>query len=271
MPRRVIFVTGAGTSAESGVRTFRTDTASGKAMWDEYDIEEVCDLGSFQSGFRYLRNGDSVLGAVDEDGLDLYTKTHNFYNARRKELGSVQPNAAHLAIGDFYKRYPSQVINFTTNVDDLLERSGIPHEDVIHAHGYLPEVRYKRDKFGDQEVLVDIGYNEFDHEEFYWAKPNVVFFGESAPFYQGEINLFNELTSQDLVIVVGCSNQVINFNWEIFPSLKHGTKMAVVNPDINYLEQELYGERGVLAYRCGAVEAFTNKHFLAMIEKHLEG
>lgn len=51
MPRRVIFVSGAGLSADSGIRTFRTDTDSGRALWEEYDLEEVCDIGAFQAGY----------------------------------------------------------------------------------------------------------------------------------------------------------------------------------------------------------------------------
>lgn len=271
MPRRVIFVSGAGLSVESGIRAFRTDTTSGKAMWDEYDIEEVCDLGAFQNGFRYLRNGDAVFGSVDEEGLDLYTKTHEFYNKRRKELGTVEPNLAHLRIGEWYNRYPGQVINFTTNVDDLLERAGVPHKDVIHAHGYLREVRYKEENYGSPEKLVDVGFEEFDQNKYYWAKPNVIFFGETAPWYMGQIHVFDTLTAQDLVVVVGCSNQVINFNWEIFPALKWGTKMVVINPKLNYGEESAYEERGVIVYRAGAVETFSNLDFIELVEKHLEG
>ncbi len=269
--RRVLFVSGAGLSVESGIRAFRTDTDSGKAMWDEYDIEEVCDIDSFAQGFRIKTQGVAEWKALGKSGVNCYDLTHQFYNKRRVELATVEPNAAHLAISDIYRRFSGQVINFTTNVDDLLERAGVAHEDIIHAHGYLPEVIYKRDKFDDECVLVDIGHNEFNYEDFYWAKPNVVFFGESAPFYRGEINLFETLTAQDMVVVVGCSNQVINFNWEIFPALTWGCKMVVVNPNINYLEQELYEERGVLVYRAGAVETFTNKHFLNVLNKHLEG
>lgn len=268
--KRLVIASGAGLSAESGIRTFRTDTDSGIALWDEYSLDEVCDLGAFQEGFRYLRSEGLSYNAVDKDGLDLYTKTHDFYNLRRQELATVEPNFAHKTIADLYNKFPGQVVNFTTNVDDLLERAGIPRDEVIHAHGYLREVRYKLNSFGDDEVLVDIGYQAFNQEDFYWAKPNVVFFGESAPFYRGEIDLFNTLGKDDLVIVVGCSNQVIDFNWEIFPSLALGAKMVVINPDINYSEQEMYRKRGVAVYRCGAVEAFGEKSLKDLIEKHLE-
>lgn len=271
MPRRIIVVSGAGLSVESGIRAFRTDTASGRAMWDEYSIDEVCNLESFNAGFRYYKDGVGPYGATNEDGIDLYTLTHEFYSKRRVELGTVEPNLAHMRIAEWYKRYPGQVVNVTTNVDDLLERAGIPHADVEHLHGYLLEMRTKEKNFGSPEILKDVGYTEFPFEDYFWAKPNVTFFCETAPWYMGQVNIFDTITAQDLIILVGCSNQVINFNWEIFPTLNWGAKMVVVNPALNYLEQEEYHNRGVHTYRAGAVEVFGNKHFINYIEKHLEG
>lgn len=263
--RRLIVVSGAGLSAESGCQTFRTDTASGKALWDEYDLDEVCQIGSFQAGYRVFKGTDFELNGVDEQGLDLYTKTNDFYNKRRVELGSVEPNAAHIQIGEWFKQFPGQVLNLTTNVDNLLERAGVERETVLHVHGYLPEIII------DRTQVVDIGYSVVDVNAYNWVKPNVVFFGEAAPLYSDMSRLFDSLTNQDMVIVVGCSNVVINFNWEVFPALNWGTKMIVVNPGLNYLETELYEERGVLAYRAGAVEAFSNKNFVNLVERHLNG
>lgn len=247
--RRVIIISGAGLSVESGIRAFRTDTDSGKAMWDEYDIEEVCNIHAFNGNF--------------------YDKTHRFYNKRREELATVEPNAAHLRIGEWYKKFPGQLINLTTNVDDLLERSGIPRDEVLHVHGFLREiVTLNTNK---SKVITDVGYVAVDPDNYTWVKPNVVFFGESAPLYSDMYAVFDNLTSQDMVIVVGCSNQVINFNWELFPMLNRGTKMVVVNPEINYLEQSLYEERGILVYRAGAVDTFTKPSFIKMVEDFLSG
>lgn len=248
--RRLIVISGAGFSAESGVRTFRTDTESGKALWDEYDLEEVCNIHAFRGNF--------------------YHKTHMFYNKRRAELPTVHPNAAHLRVAEWYKRYPGQVINMTTNVDDLLERAGVPKEDTLYIHGYLKEILVK-DAFTQKVEVVDIGYDQIDPDDYDWCKPNVIFFGENAPAYEELYNTLYGLTSEDMVIVVGCSNTVINFNWELFPAVKRGTKVLVVNPGINYLEQEQYDIHGVLQFRCGAVEAFSNKNFIKIVEDHLEG
>lgn len=262
--RRLVIVSGAGLSADSGVRTFRTDTDSGKALWDEYDLAEVCDIGAFQAGYRRRTSPElPIIGGLDENGLDLYAKTNEFYNKRRIELGTVEPNAAHLQIGQWAKDFPDQVINISTNVDDLLERAGVT--SVLHVHGYLPEIIIDRTR------VVDIGYTAVDINAYSWVKPNVVFFGEAAPLYGEMYGIFDTLTSQDMVIVVGCSNQVINFNWELFPALNIGTKMVVVNPGLNYLETQLYEERGVLCYRAGAAEAFSNEHFVKLVTDHLNG
>lgn len=248
--RRLVVISGAGFSAESGIRTFRTDETSGKALWDEYDLEKVCNIHAFRGKF--------------------YGMTHEFYNKRRQELQTVEPNLAHLRVAEWYERYPGQVKNLTTNVDDLLERAGIPHDEVLHLHGYLKELVVKTEAGSPKEVI-DIGYNAIDPNDYGWCKPNVVFFGEMAPLYQQMYDLLDNLTVQDMVIVVGCSNTVINFNWELFPSVGRGVKMLVVNPKVSYTEQETYGHNGVVVFRAGAVETFSNPHFINIVEKHLEG
>lgn len=248
--RRLIVISGAGFSAESGIRTFRTETSSGKALWDDYDLEEVCNIHAFRSNF--------------------YHKTHAFYNKRRAELPTVHPNLAHMRVAEWYSRFPGQVVNLTTNVDDLLERAGVPKDDTLYIHGYLKELVIER-KAGSPKEIIDVGYEQIDPETYGWCKPNVVFFGEVAPTYSKMYDILDNLTKEDMVIVVGCSNTVINFNWELFTAVKRGTKVLVVNPEINYLEQEQYDARGVLQFRCGAVEAFGNKNFINIVEDHLEG
>lgn len=248
--RRLVVISGAGLSVESGVRAFRTDTNSGKAMWDEYDLEEVCNIHAFRGNF--------------------YHKTHSFYNKRRVELVTVEPNLAHLRIGEWYERFPGQVLNLTTNVDDLLERSGILEQSIVHVHGYLPEIVVDTGA-GSAKKIINVGYNEINPYDYEWCKPNVVFFGEMAPKYTEMYSILDTLTANDMVIVVGCSNTVINFNWELFPAVRRGTKMVVVNPATPYHEMEIYQDNGVLVYRAGAVETFGNKNFINMVEKFLEG
>lgn len=264
MPRRLIVISGAGLSADSGIRTFRTDTESGKALWDEYDLSEVCDIFNFRAGYQQEKCVPGAVGGLDAEGYNLYRKTHDFYNKRRVEMDSVTPNAAHYQIAEWFQEYGcDRVINITTNVDDLLEQAGVVHEDVLHVHGFLPEV------IVDNRIIKDVGYAAIDVDDYKYVKPNVVFFGETAPLYNDMYHILDGLTAQDMVIVVGCSNQVINFNWELFPALNIGTKMVVVNPGVNYEETLLYEDRGVFVYREKAATAFSNEGFIKMVEDHL--
>ncbi len=262
--RRLIIISGAGLSVESGVRAFRTDTASGKALWDDYDLEEVCNIHAFRGNF--------------------YHKTHMFYNKRREELKTVEPNLAHLRIGEWYKQYPGQVVNLTTNVDDLIERAGVPHSDILHIHGYLKEVVVADSHNSSNKRIIDVGYNSIDPDDYKWVKPNVIFFGEHAPAYTEMYNVFDGITSQDMIIVVGCSNQVINFYWELFPVLNlTAAKLMVVNYYDSALatepgyqgmtRSEMYQleERGIPYWSKGAVDAFSDPDFIARVEAHLEG
>ena len=179
-------------------------------------------------------------------------------------MDSVSPNAAHYQIAEWFQEYGCErVINITTNVDDLLEQAGVVHEDVLHVHGFLPEV------IVDNRIIKDVGYAAIDVDDYKYVKPNVVFFGENAPFYTDMYQILDTLTAQDMVIVVGCSNQVINFNWELFPALNIGVKMVVVNPGLNFVEQTLYEERGVLVYREKAGTVFSDEGFIKMVEDHL--
>ncbi|QXN67579.1 tail assembly protein [Klebsiella phage vB_Kpn_3] len=269
--RRLIIVSGAGLSVDSGVRAFRKGAIT--PLWDKYNLTEVCNIQAFDKGFHYLDDPMPPLealseGSDDEPSRNLYELTHMFYNKRREELQTVEPNLAHLRIGEWYKRYPGQVVNLTTNVDDLIERAGVPHDEIIHAHGYLKEVIYRQ---GRNQIIEDVGYTAIASRKYEWVKPNVTFFGETAPWYMGQINLFDTLTSNDMVIVVGCSNQVINFNWELFPAVCRGTKMMVVNPRSLLHEQLEYEKRGVTVWRAGAAEVFGNKHFIGQVEAFMEG
>lgn len=251
--RRLIIISGAGLSAESGIPTFRS---GGTAMWENFSIDEVCNIHTFAKN---------------------YYKVHDFYNARRVALGSVEPNLAHLRIAEWYSRWSGRVINLTTNVDDLLERAGVKHEDILHVHGYLPEIVYEDDEGND--VIKDIGYSEVDASEYTWVKPNVVFFGEVAPKYVDMYDLLASLTSNDMVILVGCSNTVINFNWELFPACNKGTKLLIVNKyDSQHLGENgisrsdiyQYEDRGIPVWFNGAVDAFSDKTFIDIVENFME-
>ncbi|MCL6268630.1 NAD-dependent protein deacylase [Sansalvadorimonas sp. 2012CJ34-2] len=115
--KSVVILTGAGISAESGIRTFR----AADGLWEDHTIEDVATPEGF------LRNPDLV---------------HRFYNARRQQLGEVQPNAAHYALAEFEQKFTGEYLLVTQNVDDLHERAG--SQKLIHMHGELLKARCKR-------------------------------------------------------------------------------------------------------------------------------
>lgn len=289
--RRLIVISGAGISAESGIRTFRTDTKSGKALWDEYSLDEVCYAPGFQAGFHHRNNENPPHNAVSFDaGENLYYLTHRFYDKRRKELPTVAPNLAHLRVAEWYNRFQGQVINLTTNVDDLLERAGIPRDNILHVHGYLNEMRTIKEPYGHEELKVLAPGEDFDVNDYHWAKPNVVFFAEAAPLYQDMYDLVDSITNQDLVLVVGCSMQVINFRQLLKPAYGAGAKIVEVNlydaeaaqkaamsntgwDSAVYSKSDMrkLDESGILHWDNGAVDAFSDPKFIKMVEDHLEG
>ena len=110
--KTIVILSGAGISAESGIKTFRDSDG----LWEEYRIEDVATFEAWQ------RNQELVL---------------DFYNQRRKQLLQVEPNAAHYAICRLEEKFNVQII--TQNVDDLHERAGSSH--ILHLHGELKKVR----------------------------------------------------------------------------------------------------------------------------------
>lgn len=177
-----MFITGAGLSAESGISTFRD--AGG--TWENFKIEEVCDITTFEKN---------------------YIKVNDFYDTRRKQLANVEPNAAHLKIAELSKQF--DVLNYTTNVDDLLERAGC--ENVRHIHGNLLEVIHNYGE--DNAEVVNVGHGGSGYEDLtkYPVKPNVVFFGENAPMYENYQSAMWNLDCHDTIIIVGSSEQVVPF------------------------------------------------------------
>ncbi|QEG24196.1 NAD-dependent protein deacylase [Mariniblastus fucicola] len=117
--KRIVILTGAGISAESGIRTFR----DGNGLWENHRVEDVVSPEGF------ARDPDLVL---------------NFYNQRRQQLlsGEVHENAAHVALAKLEKEHSGEVLLVTQNVDDLHERAG--SRNLIHIHGQLLEQRCAR-------------------------------------------------------------------------------------------------------------------------------
>lgn len=172
---KLVISSGAGISAESGISTFRD--AGG--LWENYPVMEVASA----DGFR--RNPDLV---------------HRFYNERRKDLLTKQPNDAHKILVDLEKYYDVYVI--TQNVDDLHERAG--SSKVLHLHGELMKIRSVSDpdyvETLDMEHLVTSPATRGKNGDL--MRPHIVFFQEPVP----NIELAMEWVAQaDIFVVIGTS------------------------------------------------------------------
>ena len=179
--KRIVILTGAGISAESGIRTFR----DGNGLWENHRVEDVA------SPEGYAR--DPVL-------------VQNFYNQRRQQLlsGEVSDNAAHAALARLEREHPGEVLLVTQNVDDLHERAG--SKNLIHIHGQLLEKRCTRcDRVS--EVRNDLSVDSVCENcgQTGSLRPNIVWFGE-MPFDMDRIE--SNLQKCDLFISVGTSGAV---------------------------------------------------------------
>lgn len=171
--KKLVFITGAGISAESGLSTFRDSGG----LWEKYRVEEVASINAWHL------NKELVL---------------KFYNERRAQAFNAQPNIAHFAVASFEKKFDVDVI--TQNVDDLHERSGSLR--VLHLHGKLCEVR--------SEKYANLVYNIKGEaisttsrcERGFQLRPNIVWFGEEVPNMPLAISMVGKA---DIVIVIGTS------------------------------------------------------------------
>lgn len=181
---KIVVLTGAGVSAESGVSTFRDSNG----LWENYKVEDVA----------------SIEGWYRDPALVL-----EFYNARRAQLAEVKPNAAHLAIASLEQDYDVTVV--TQNVDNLHERAG--STKIIHLHGELTKVRPEnccndRDGYCEDTVF-DIGTDSINIGDLApngaQLRPHIVWFGEAVPKIEKAIDA---VEAADILLIVGTSLQV---------------------------------------------------------------
>lgn len=175
MKKKLVVLSGAGISAESGISTFRDSNG----LWENHRIEDVAS----PEGFR--RNPQLVL---------------DFYNLRRRQLKDVKPNLAHEILAELEKDFDVHII--TQNVDDLHERAG--STKVIHLHGELKKVRSVKDENHILEWEKDCNLGDCD-EFGNQLRPHIVWFGEMVP----EMDHAMEIASKaDIFLVIGTSMQV---------------------------------------------------------------
>ncbi len=185
---RVVIFSGAGISAESGISTFRDSGG----LWDEYDVSIICNYDSMQKN----------------EALTI-----EFYDKRRADLEDKEPNYAHDVIADLKEKYPDDIAVITQNVDNLFEKAGLKHEDVIHLHGFMTELRCQN---RECEEIFEIGYkSQYDAYNGscptcgFTLRPNIVFFGEAAPKYE---ELSRHIQDCELFVVIGTSGNIVGVN-----------------------------------------------------------
>ena len=173
--KHIVVLTGAGMSAESGIKTFR----DADGLWEGHDVMEVAT----PEGFTY--NPELVL---------------DFYNQRRKQLFEVAPNSAHFDLAALEKDFKVSII--TQNVDDLHERAG--STNVIHLHGELLKVRSTYDNSDIQTWKTDLLLRD-TCKKGYQLRPHIVWFGEAVPMIEKAIDI---CMTADVLVIIGTSMQV---------------------------------------------------------------
>ena len=171
--KKIVILSGAGISAESGILTFR-DMGG---LWQKYDITEVA------SPIAWQNNPQLVL---------------DFYNQRRRQLKDVKPNIAHKLLAKLEQYFDVQII--TQNVDNLHERAG--SSNVLHLHGELTKVRSTK----NDNLIYDIGYKDLHlgdlAEDGSQLRPHIVWFGEAVPEIENAAKI---VSSADVFIIIGTS------------------------------------------------------------------
>lgn len=173
--KKIVVLTGAGISAESGISTFRDSNG----LWENHEIMDVA------SPLGWDRNPELVL---------------EFYNKRRSQLKEVTPNPAHYALKELETQYDVHII--TQNVDDLHERAG--SSEILHLHGELLKARSTHDKDLILDWEADLCLGDLcKHGQ--QLRPHIVWFGEEVPM----MDMAMQLTSEaDILLIIGTSLQV---------------------------------------------------------------
>lgn len=216
---RLVVLSGAGMSAESGIATFR----GADGLWEGHRVEEVASPEGFAA------NPELVF---------------DFYNQRRRQIVAAQPNEGHLALARLEEVMEVHIV--TQNVDDLHERAG--STNVLHLHGEIRKAR----SVARPDVVVPLEGTELTVGDLgpdgAQLRPHIVWFGEAVPMIDAAMDV---VTSADVVVVVGTSLQVYPAAGLVGHAPQHAP-IHVVDPNT-----PLEGGGRVELHRCGAVEGLT--------------
>jgi NAD-dependent deacetylase len=175
MKKKLVVLTGAGISAESGIKTFRDSDG----LWEGYNVMDVATPEGWN------RNPELVL---------------DFYNQRRKQLQEVEPNLGHQILADLEKDFEVSII--TQNVDNLHEKAG--SSNVLHLHGELLKVRSINPPYLILDWEIDLYLGNIDSNGNQ-LRPHIVWFGEEVPALEEAVSIVEKA---DILVVIGTSLQV---------------------------------------------------------------
>lgn len=194
---KVVVLTGAGMSADSGLKTFRDSDG----LWEGHDVRQVATPQAWKN------DKELVL---------------QFYNERRKQLHSVDPNEGHKALARLEEKFDVTIV--TQNVDDLHERGG--SSEVLHLHGELAKVRSEKDR----SLVYDIGGDTIEvgdtAEDGAQLRPHVVWFGEMVPNMEKAAKI---VPKADILIVIGTS-LVVYPAAGLVDLVGHGIPKYIIDP-----------------------------------------
>ena len=214
-PQRIVVLTGAGISAESGINTFRDSGG----LWENHRIEDVATPDAFS------RDPDLV---------------QRFYNARRAQLREVTPNPAHLALAEFEKNFDGEFLLVTQNVDDLHDRAG--SQNLIHMHGELNKSRCTRTQTIHQQLDDITESTQCDCCASPTLRPHIVWFGE-MPLMMDEI--YQALDQCDLFLSIGTSGHVYPAAGFVEVARQAGARTVEINKEaslgIDHFQEAIQG------------------------------
>ena len=173
--KKIVVLSGAGISAESGIKTFRDSDG----LWENHNVQDVATPEAFE------RDPELVL---------------RFYNERRKNIADVEPNAAHTELVRLEEKYQVDII--TQNIDDLHERAG--SKNVKHLHGEIFKMCSAHEKSKTYDIRGDINLGDLAPDG-HQLRPFIVWFGEAVPMMDVAVHICH---SADILMVVGTSLQV---------------------------------------------------------------
>lgn len=219
MKKKIVVLTGAGISAESGLKTFR----DGDGLWMGYNIEDVATPGAFKKDPKLV--------------LD-------FYNMRRSEVIKAEPNAAHKALAKLEQHYDVYIV--TQNIDDLHERGG--SSQILHLHGEIFKKCSSSDLSCVTEIRTDIQWGDKAPDGSQW-RPFIVWFEEPVPLIENAMLIMQQA---DIFVLIGTSLQVypaaglMQFLPPLIPKYIIDKKIPAVNGYQNVIIIEKPATEGVV-------------------------